>query len=154
MRRRTIFIASLSLLMFGWSATGVAQSNSGSLTGIVRDERGAVVPGATVRVTNVGTSATEIVTTDRDGRYEVPVLPTGRYKIEVSASGFKTTEVSDLPLAVGERARVDVTLPVGEVSASVTVADQTRVDTETTTIGDTIGTERVENLPVNGRDFT
>lgn len=154
MRRRMIFTASLLSILIVWSAENSAQSNSGSITGIVRDERGAVIPGATVRVINLGTSAGETVLTDRDGRYEVPVLPTGRYRIEVSASGFKPTAVSDVSLAVGERARVDITLPVGEVSATITVAEQTRVDTETTTIGDTIETERVTNLPVNGRDFT
>jgi hypothetical protein len=74
--------------------------------------------------------------------------------VEATATGFKTTSVTDLRLAVGEKARADVTMNVGGVDATVTVAGQTRVDTETSTVGDTIATERISDNPVNGRDFT
>jgi len=130
------------------------QSNTGSITGVVTDQNGAVVPNATVNITNQGTNEKRTVQADAEGRYEVPSLPTGVYSVEATANGFKTATVKDLRLAVGEKARADVALNVGGVDAVVTVSDQTRTDTETSTVGDTIASERIQNNPVNGRDFT
>ena len=131
-----------------------AQSNTGSITGVVTDQNGAVVPNASVTVTNVGTNDTRTVQTNTDGFYEVPSLSTGVYKITSTANGFQESSVSDARLAVGDRLRVDVKMSVSGVSAVVEVADQTPTDTETSTIGDTIGPARVADNPVNGRDFT
>lgn len=131
-----------------------AQSNTGTITGQVQDTNGASVPSATVTVTNVGTNETRTVTTNDDGFYEVPSLSTGIYKITAKASGFQETTISEARLAVGDRLRVDVKMGVGGVSAVVEVASQTPTDTETSTLGDTIGTARVADSPVNGRDFT
>lgn len=136
-------------------AVGVfGQSNTGSITGVVTDQNGAVVPSATVTITNQGTNEKRTVQADGEGRYDVPSLPTGVYTIEASGSGFSATSVKDLRLAVGERARTDVTLSAAGVAVVVEVVDQTRTDTETSTIGDTISSERIQNNPVNGRDFT
>src|SRR6185369_11304556 len=130
------------------------QSNTGSITGVVTDQNGAVVPNATVTITNQGTNEKRTAQADAEGRYEVPSLPTGVYSVEATANGFKTATVKDQRLAVGEKARADVALNVGGVDAVVTVSDQTRTDTETSTVGDTIASERIQNNPVNGRDFT
>jgi hypothetical protein len=140
------------LLVFATAA--FAQSNTGSITGVVSDQNGAVVPNATVTVSNQGTNEKRTAQTDSEGRYEVPALPNGIYTVEATATGFKTTSVKDLRLAVGEKARSDLTMNVSGVDAVVTVAGQTRVDSETSTVGDTIATERISNNPVNGRDFT
>src|ERR1041385_2014645 len=137
----------LTLAAFG-------ESNSGTITGVVTDQVGAVVPNATVTITNQGTNEKRTAQADAEGRYEVPSLPTGIYTVEATANGFKAATVKDLRLAVGEKARADVTLNVSGVDAVVTVSDQTRTDTETSTVGDTIATERIQNNPVNGRDFT
>jgi hypothetical protein len=132
-----------------------AQSNTGSITGVVNDANGAAVANATVTTTNVGTNETRTVQTDAEGRYEVPALATGVYKVSAAASGFQEMTVNEVKLAVGERARVDLSLTAGQVGGSVTVtADQTRVDTETSTVGDTINAARIADSPVNGRDFT
>ncbi len=146
--------ASLLAIAFMFSLAVFAQSNTGSITGVVTDPNGAVVPGVTVTITNQGTNETRSVTTDAQGRYDVPAISTGVYSIEAAASGFQATKVSDLRLAVGERARADLMLAVSGAEVEVTVVDQTRVDTETSTIGDTIGTRRIADNPVNGRDFT
>ena len=150
--KQTISPIAMILLL----AIGIfAQSNTGSITGFVRDVNGAVVANATVIVTNTGTNESRTVQTDADGRYEVPSLSTGVYNITASASGFQETTINDANLAVGEKARFDVNLSVGEVGATVVVsADQTKVDTETSTIGDTINEARIADSPVNGRDFT
>lgn len=131
-----------------------AQSNTGSITGVVTDPNGAVVPSATVNIVNQGTNEKRTVMTDADGRYDVPSIATGIYTIEVTGTGFQTTSRKDLRLGVGDRARVDVTMSLSGVDAVVDVVNQTRVDTETSTIGDTISAARIQDNPVNGRDFT
>ena len=100
-------------VIFVFSAFG--QSNTGSITGVIADQNGAVVPNATVTVTNQGTNEKRTVQADGVGRYDVPSLPTGIYTIEASGSGFTTSSVKGLRLAVGERARADVTLAAGGV---------------------------------------
>jgi hypothetical protein len=145
---------SLLTIAFIFSIYVFAQSNTGSITGVVADQNGAVVPNASVTVTNQGTNEKRTVQADGEGRYEVPSLPTGIYTVEASGTGFTATSVKDLRLAVGERARADIAMTAGGVSAVVEVVNQTRTDTETSTIGDTIGTERISDNPVNGRDFT
>ena len=132
----------------------MAQSNTGSITGVVQDPNGAVVPNATVKVTNMGTNETKTVQTDSAGRYDVPSLSTGTYKVTVTAGGFQETSVSEAQLAVGDKLRVDVNMSLTGVDAVVTVADQTRPDTEGSTLGDTINSARIADNPVNGRDFT
>ena len=146
-------LISLSLLLV-FTGAAFAQSNTGSITGVVTDVNGAVVPSAAVTVTNQGTNEKRTVQSDGEGRYEVPALPNGIYTVEATAQGFQSTSIKDLRLAVGERARADITLKVGGVDATVTVASQTRLDSETATVGDTIATERISDNPVNGRDFT
>ena len=146
-------LISLSLLLI-FAITTFAQSNTGSITGVVTDANGAVLPNATVTVMNQGTNEKRTIQSDGEGRYEVPGLPNGIYTVEVTATGFKTTSVKDLRLAVGEKARADVMMNVGGVDAVVTVAGQTRIDLETSTVGDSIATERISDNPVNGRDFT
>ena len=149
--KRATFLTAAVLVL---AAGALAQSNTGAITGIVQDTNGAAVPNATITVTNVGTNASTTVETNDDGLYEAVSLATGVYKVAVTAAGFQEVTRSELRLNVGERLRVDFELGVGQVSAAVEVADQTTTDTETATIGDTITTERVADLPVNGRDFT
>lgn len=146
------FIWTLILLVM---SAVFAQSNTGSITGVVQDQNGAVLANATVKITNVGTNDIRTVQTDSDGRYEVLSLPNGVYKVSATTSGFQETTINEIRLAVGEKLRVDVNLSVGGVGAVVNVtADQTTTNTETATIGDTINSARIENAPVNGRDFT
>lgn len=131
-----------------------AQSNTGSISGVVQDQGGAVIANATVTVTNVGTNETRTTQSNDEGYFEVPSLANGVYKVVATAGGFQETTVSDARLAVGAKLRVDLKMQVGGVSASVTIADQTATDTETSSGGDTITSERVANVPINGRDFT
>lgn len=147
-------VSLLTIVLF--LSTGIfAQSNTGTITGVVSDPNGATVANATVVVTNAGTNQSQTVQTDADGRYEVPSLPTGIYTVEASAGGFQSQRVSEIRLPVGERVRTDVSLSVGGVGATVNVtAEQTTTNTETSEIGDNIGPERVADVPINGRDFT
>ena len=149
--KQTISLVTLALFL---AFSVFAQSNTGTITGQIQDANGATVPNATVTVTNVGTNEMRTAQTNSDGFYEVPSLSTGVYKITATADSFQESTVSNARLAVGDRLRVDVKLSVGGVSAVVEVAGQTPTDTETSTIGDTIGAARVADNPINGRDFT
>lgn len=139
--------------IFVCAITVAAQSNTGTVTGQVQDSTGAAVANATVVVTNIGTNESRTVQTNDEGFYDAPSLSVGVYKITATASGFQETTVSDARLAVGERLRVDVQMGVGQVSASVQV-ESAKTDTETATTGDNITTDRIADVPVNGRDFT
>ncbi|HMJ09193.1 MAG TPA: carboxypeptidase regulatory-like domain-containing protein, partial [Pyrinomonadaceae bacterium] len=150
MRRASSLLAMALMLTFA----AFGQSNTGSITGVVTDPNGAIVPNATVTITNVGTTETKTVTTDGDGRYEAPSLSTGAYKVTVAATSFQETSLNDVQLAVGEKRRLDIVVTLPGTAAEVTVVAQTPTDTETSTIGDTIGLSRVADNPVNGRDFT
>ena len=154
MRTKTSQAVSLIAILLIFSICAFAQSNTGTITGVVQDANGAIVPNATVTVTNMGTNETKTVTSDSDGRYEAPSLSTGLYKVTASASGFQATTVENARLAVGDKLRVDVVMSVGNVSAVVQVAAQTPTDTETSTVGDNINSARIQDNPVNGRDFT
>ena len=153
-RRECIRATSIFAAVIVFAAGALAQSNTGSITGVVQDVNGAAVPNATVTVTNVGTNDTRTVQTNDEGLYEAPSLATGVYKVAAKAGGFQEAAVSDVRLSVGDRLRVDVKMGVGNVSETVMVASQTTVETETSNVGDTITAERVMDVPVNGRDFT
>ena len=152
--KNSLRITLIPAIIFLLALTVFGQSNTGTIIGVVTDQNGAVVPNATVTITNQGTNEKRTAQADAEGRYEVPSLPNGVYSVEATANGFKAATVKDLRLAVGEKARADVMLNVSGVDAVVTVSDQTRTDTETSTVGDTIASERIQDNPVNGRDFT
>jgi len=147
-------VASAVIVALVMTGGAVAQSNTGSINGIVQDANGAAILGAIVVVVNVGTNETRTVQTNNDGYYEVLSLPTGVYKVSANANGFQEATISDVRLSVGGRLRQDLKLGVGGVAETVTIAATTPVETETSSIGDTITTERVTDSPVNGRDFT
>src|SRR6266481_5582513 len=102
----TTLILLFVLAVFATEA--LAQSNTGSISGVVQDQGGAVIPYATITVTNVGTNETRTTQSNDEGYYEVPSLANGVYKVVGSASGFQETTVSEARLAVGEKHRVDL----------------------------------------------
>jgi len=144
----------IAVVLLLTAVASFAQSNTGTITGQVQDANGAIIPNATVTVTNVGTSETKTVNADANGIYTAPSLSNGVYKVSATASGFQAATVTDARLTVGETLRVNVTMNVQGVAATVTVADQTPTDTETSTVGDNIRDARIQDNPVNGRDFT
>jgi len=153
--RRLRGSAAVSALVLGLPVLAAAQFNTGSITGTVTDQSGGVIPGATVTVTNTGTNVARTSVTDAGGRYDAPALETGTYRVEAALEGFQDSRVDAIRLSVGDRARVDLKLSVGVRGESVTVeAAATRINSETSFIGDTIDQARVANLPINGRDFT
>ena len=131
-----------------------AQVAAGEITGLVKDQAGAAVPGATVTVTNVETNRPRSVVSSGDGVYTAPSLAPGEYRVDVELSGFKPVRRTGIRLSTGEKARIDFDLAVGEVRELVTVrADAPIVRAETASLGTVVEHEQVLQLPLNGRTF-
>jgi hypothetical protein len=131
-----------------------AQVAAGEVTGVLKDQGGAAVPGATVTVTNVATNGQRVVESSRDGVYTAPSLAPGEYRVEVELAGFKTVRRDGIRLATGETARVDLTLAVGDVREQVTVtADASILRAESPSLGMVVENEQIRQLPLNGRTF-
>ena len=132
---------------------GWAQNVTSSISGVVTDATGAVVPGALVTVTNTGTNAQYTGSATALGTFSIRSLPVGAYNLSVEVPGFKRYEATGIRTQVNETARVDVALEVGQVAESVEVqANVVNVDTESATLKTVIDQRRVEDLPLNGRD--
>ncbi len=132
----------------------LAQVASGTITGLVKDQAGAAVPGATITVTNIGTNRQRVVTSSSEGVYVALGLTPGTYRLHADLSGFKPLRRQGIRLATGETARIDIDLAVGAVRELVTVtADAPVLRTATASIGSVIQHEQVVQLPLNGRSF-
>ena len=132
----------------------LAQVAAGEITGLVKDQGGAAVPGATVTVTDVATNRQRVVTSSGEGIYTAPSLAPAEYRIEVELSGFKPIRREGIRLRTGEKARVDFDLAVGDVREKVRVtADAPALRAETASLGTVVGHEPVVQLPLNGRTF-
>lgn len=129
-------------------------SGSASVAGTVTDTTGAVIPGASVVLLNVERGSEQEVSTNEAGNYAYPDITPGNYTVRVSSEGFQTREVTDLQVQVGQRAAVNVELEVGQVTEVVTVeAAAVLLETESNAIGTVVDSERVNELPLNGRNF-
>lgn len=145
----------LFFVLIAAAAVCPAQDISGTLTGIVKDSSGAVIPNAQVQATNTGTQARFESTTDGSGTYSLRSIPIGVYQLTVSSQGFKRYEATSIRLQVNEVLRLDVTLDVGAATEAVTVTGQAVVvDTSTQTLKTVIDQKRIEDLPLNGRNPT
>ncbi len=132
-----------------------AQTTSGSIVGTVTDPSGGLIPGATITVTNIDTNIAVKATTDASGNYVVTPLNPGRYSVAVEAPGFKRSLRSDVTLNVQDRLRVDAALEVGNVADTVEVAGAApMLETDTSYLGEVVESQRIVDLPLNGRFFT
>src|SRR5258708_5783851 len=124
------------------------------LQGTVTDQKGAVVPNATVIVRNQATSIERHVQTDSYGNYQVAALPAGVYAVEVQAQGFKSSAVSDLHVEVARTVVENFQLEIGSLEQKVNVtADTSMIETATTSVGQVINQRTVQEIPLNGRHF-
>src|ERR1700733_4293278 len=151
--RLRMFLAALVVLL----ATGlVAQTFRGTILGTVTDTSGAVISSASVKIHNVNTGQDRSTQTSADGSYTVSELQIGTYTVTVSQSGFQTSVTSSVTVDVGVERRVDAALKPGEVAVQVQVSGESLPQVETTTndLGGVLTSQNVQNLPVNGRDYT
>jgi hypothetical protein len=130
------------------------QAFTASITGTVVDSNGGVVPGTTVTITNLGTGQEWTAVTDTEGRYTLPLLPPGSYRVATTLEGFKSATREPVPIQVNQQQRVDFTLEVGALSEQVTVtAELPIVQTNTATVGTVVNSKETQELPLNGRNF-
>jgi hypothetical protein len=134
--------------------TARAQIVSGTIVGTVTDATGAVVTNGSITATNESTGVARSAAADASGGYVLPQLPPGNYRVSISAPGFRTYDVSHVVLLVDQTVRVDAQLDLGEVTQRVEVSAQTaQVDSETSTLGQVVESQRIVDLPLNGRNF-
>src|SRR6266536_3379717 len=117
---RTLLVMML-LVVAAFGAAASAQETTGTITGVVKDQSGGVIPGATVTVRNVATGIATTFVTDSTGVYVATNLPVGPYEVGVELAGFKGYKRRDLELHVTDRLRVDPVLQTGTVAETVTV---------------------------------
>jgi hypothetical protein len=137
------------------AAAGAAQTFRGGISGVVLDQTGAVVPGADVKATNEATGLSYSTTTSTAGSFTFADLPLGDYAIVVSESGFETFKINGVRVSAGAIYNLSVRLNVAQVEASVEVsAAAVSVETTSTTLTNVLSTRTVQDLPLNGRDFS
>lgn len=149
MRRILLIVA---MAVFGTQYV-VAQRDSGAILGTVTDATQASVPGATVVAKNIETNFTYKATADSTGEYSISPVRIGKYQITVEARGFKRAVAGPIELEVQQRARVNVTLELGEIKETVEVTSAAPVlETDTSERGQVINGQYMVGLPLNGRN--
>jgi hypothetical protein len=144
-----VVILCLALMSF-------SQTFRGAINGSVTDPSGAVVAGASVKATNVGTDVSIDATTTSDGQFAFQDLPLGTYKITVAAAGFHTTTVDKIEVTAGSAYTLPVKLTVGGTGTTAVEVSAAALTLDTTTAAqdNVLTTEAVQNVPMNGRDFS
>ncbi len=142
----TLLLSALCVLM--------AQQRTGSLSGTVRDQSGASVPGATISVKRIGGGTNREVATDADGAYRFPSVEPGEYEVSAAKDGFKTGTHKGIILELDRETVVNHTLEVGERTETVVVSGQARiVEATSSVISSLVDGRTIEELPLNGRDY-
>ena len=150
MLRRLVLAVSLVLLA---ATLASAQFDTGTITGLVTDATGAVVPHAAVTITNIETSFRKILHTDGGGNFTASGLPSGNYVLTASASNFAEAKSQPIVLNVGSTVNVNLALTVDAIQEKVEITGTTTaVDTASSTAGTTLNSTQIANLPTNGRD--
>src|SRR5712692_9571036 len=143
------------MMMFLALTGGVQAQVAGSLSGTIKDTTGGVVPGATVTATNTALGTQVATTTDVQGFYSLPKVPVGRYELVIQLEGFKPHKRTGLVVDADAALQVNAVLEVGEQSEMITVsANQVRVETVSTQLGEVVSAPTMTTLSLNGRSYT
>ena len=143
-----LFALALSLVLVG---AAQAQSGRATVKGLVQDQQGNVVAGATVTLSDQNKNFSRTQTSNQDGAYTFTAIPPGTYKVEVEAAGFKKTVITDVQAAVDSTIDVNAALEVGQVTETVNVAstNDAPLNTNDATIGTSFDRQRISDLPLN-----
>src|SRR5947209_1592263 len=149
-----LFTVAFVVICFASMPISAQTSNSGVITGIVKNEKGELVPNATVRAINIGTNVTREATTSGEGAYEIAQLVPGNYRVEVEASGFAKYVQESVTVNVLSRVTLEPVLKPAGATAQVTITSEAAlVETTKTEVSDVVDQRQMESLPVNGRSF-
>src|ERR1039457_5398228 len=148
-------IQSLSLVVLaGVFAISASGQSTATLSGTVSDPTGAVLPNAQVQVHSLATGADRVITTDGAGLYVVPSLQPGDYQVRVSAPCFSAYTVQKVTLNVDQSVTVNMKLSIASAGETVQVeSTASQIESQTITVGQVIGKETVQEIPLNGRHF-
>jgi Carboxypeptidase regulatory-like domain len=146
-------LSALGLLLVLACTQGLAQSTQGSIVGTVKDTAGAVVPGATVTLTNTDEGAVRTTKSNGVGEYHFQDVKAGKYSVEVTAAGFEKWAVTGVVLEVRQELRLDTSLAIGTVQQEVHVTGDmvSAIETDSPTVSGTFTTDDANSLPVNTR---
>src|SRR5262245_56784211 len=135
-------------------AVASAQTATGTITGVVRDSTGAVLPGVTITITSAATGVARSVLTDADGRFQIVNLIPGEYDLRAALAGFSTAVRNHLVVAVGGTTEANMELAVGQVTEQVTVETEAPlIESSRTDLSRVVTTREIESLPISGRNF-
>jgi hypothetical protein len=152
-RRGWLFLAAVITTAL-LAAIAFGQAGDAEISGLIKDATGSLVAGATATVTNQDSGMTRSTSTGADGRYRFIALPPGRYTLKVEAAGFKTESVTDLVLSIATQLDRNVSLTVGAVQESITVAGETPpIDTSKSEIAGVVTSQQIDTLPTNTRQY-
>ena len=153
--RRWLGLVAMALFLAAGAPQLVAQTFRGGINGTVTDNTGAVISGATVAATNVGTNVTATTISSSAGEFLFQDLPLGTYSVTVSSTGFSTSKVDNVSVSAGVIYTLPVKLMVSSSAETIEVnASSIALDTTTPTQTTVLDAKTVDNLPLNGRDFT
>ena len=131
-----------------------AQVDTATITGVVADPSGAAIAGAEVRAANLGTGLTYTASSNESGIYVLTALPIGRYDVEISSEGFQTVRRPAVTLSSGARARIDVSMTLGQVTEVIEVTGEVPLlEAETSSINQVIENKTITQMPLNGRNY-
>jgi hypothetical protein len=140
-------------------ATAAWALATGSVSGAVKDQSGATIPGARLTLINTALKTEFKLNSDAQGFYSFLALLAGQYDLTIEASGFQTRQLTNLTVDTDAALRIDAVMEVGRRSESVTVTEgedsiQTQIDTVATHLGEVVSAKQIEALPLNGRSYT
>src|SRR5581483_9719224 len=148
---RTLVVFLILVMPLGVAVN--AQTATGTISGSVNDESGAVIPNASVIVTNKATGNARTLAANAEGRYSAPALPAGDYEVRVEATGFRTI-VQQAQVLAGTDSTVNISLKVGETREVVTVEAATaQINYDSNTVQGSIERQTIQDMPLNGRSF-
>jgi hypothetical protein len=150
---KSLSVCLLVTLSFATLAVAQTQITTGTIQGTILDANGAAVPGANVEVKNIDTNFTRTTTSDEDGRFVALQLPSGRYNVTVTKTGFATLVVEKADLTVGQAMNLPLSMKVSSVQETVTITATPTVDTVKTESSTTLNETTVNTTPILGRKF-
>jgi hypothetical protein len=149
------YFVGCSLAALLWLPSALGQTVTGSITGQVTDPSGAVIVGASVTAENTATSVKTPTKTNASGVYTIRFLPIGVYTVTIEATGFITQKVPPFTLEINGTAEVNAGMKIGEsVTVEVSASAHPLLDTTDATLGITLSSSEIENIPLNGRNFS